>query len=1228
MSSVVMNGWQLVGGQSVDSGGGCDNSGGVSGEVGMGDQDGEPPSLTQDCLPSYTQDESGEHQALLNPSVSDGSTELPCQHQGQGAVPLNISSQSECHIRIFTPNESSAETYDSEECGVVCGDGHSEKVSSCEQSSLSSRESTCGTNPTSPAEDDASSVWKKSFVDSSTQTGPACDACSYILAAGKMTSVIESGSGDGYEYHALKKLYCTNKRSDENLKASGVVFSSQVTQTEQTSSRLDIGRPTSSKLSLAERRQKVCISDYSPLPLCDSSRGSDSGNSLGGGSSSSSTSTSNSCSSSSGTNCHFHKSGETGFKKVSACSELSPIASCGGDSTSNAGLAVSVGLSSDPSIKDIGGRSPCTPTSGCLKAGTRVPTGAHVQFDTPYEDDDTRVLHDTLVTEDGHITLHKPCGGSVTPTHGDQLSRLWSKLVPDSSPSEIASNLQVPKKWRRRQVSGSSSISLGSSSSDSTNSQGTEFERQAPDGGWGWVIVAASFMVHCIADGITMSFGVIFVELLSYFQESRSLTSWVGSLFMAIPLLAGPLASLLTDRYGCRTVTICGALVACFGFFVGAFVNTIPLLLLTVGIITGLGLAVCYVAAIVIVAFYFEKKRSLATGIAVAGSGIGTFLFAPLIQYLVDYWGWRLCFIMLAGIFLNMVVCGALMRDLEWTPRDSSSLRDANTTTVSSRRGSTSQSSETVGGRGGSVGTGLPSLEELRRLVQSGDVTALLSPDDTPSGTLRGSASLVLLPTFLSRSQALPPDVIPCLSSRTNAYEVVSHMYPHLLSHSLSGHVDQVHTQLEKKHLPKTQKEKMSTYALTPVTSCGSAAVNNQDKVEDVPLQHPSRSGPSYSDTDSTTPGSVLTSIPIQTGSGKKIDLKIEFNTPDDGDEADNEEENEDPKEMKAMLESVRWRGGGGRNNAGRRISTGCMGTSSSPPHAAPLHNMRINRQSMTYRGAMLNIHRYRLRASSCPDIYRNSIITIAKSQDERAWTYLDDVGELITSCVDVSYCMEASYLIFAISNFVLYVFYDTVYMYLTDYALGVGVSADDSANLISVIGILNCLGTVLMGYVGDRTWSSPVILYNVSMVICGLSIISMPFITNYWLLAMTSGVFGLFISANYALTSVILVELVSLEAFSKTYGMLLLIQGVANLIGPPLVGYVADTTGDYVMPFVMSGLFIVACGLILNAIPLIQRYKHKCPSSTSSPVDTPKNGSPTVISVYNLKKKSEPSQL
>lgn len=43
------------------------------------------------------------------------------------------------------------------------------------------------------------------------------------------------------------------------------------------------------------------------------------------------------------------------------------------------------------------------------------------------------------------------------------------------------------------------------------------------------------------------------------------------------------------------------------------------------------------------------------------------------------------------------------------------------------------------------------------------------------------------------------------------------------------------------------------------------------------------------------------------------------------------------------------------------------------------LKNMRVHRNSIHYRGAMLNTHRYRLKASSCPNIYRNSMTTIAK---------------------------------------------------------------------------------------------------------------------------------------------------------------------------------------------------------------------------------------------------------
>lgn len=69
-----------------------------------------------------------------------------------------------------------------------------------------------------------------------------------------------------------------------------------------------------------------------------------------------------------------------------------------------------------------------------------------------------------------------------------------------------------------------------------------------------------------------------------------------------------------------------------------------------------------YCPAIIIVTVYFEKRRALATGIAVAGAGVGTLIFPPLTAYLMENYTWRGTFFIYAGIILNCVVCGALFR--------------------------------------------------------------------------------------------------------------------------------------------------------------------------------------------------------------------------------------------------------------------------------------------------------------------------------------------------------------------------------------------------------------------------------------------------------------------------------------------------------------------------------------------------------------------------------------
>lgn len=74
-----------------------------------------------------------------------------------------------------------------------------------------------------------------------------------------------------------------------------------------------------------------------------------------------------------------------------------------------------------------------------------------------------------------------------------------------------------------------------------------------------------------------------------------------------------------------------------------------------------------YLPAIVAVSFYFEKRRSLATGLAVCGSGVGTFIFAPVTQLLLDEYGWQGTVLIEAGILLNCILCGAVFRPLPAT---------------------------------------------------------------------------------------------------------------------------------------------------------------------------------------------------------------------------------------------------------------------------------------------------------------------------------------------------------------------------------------------------------------------------------------------------------------------------------------------------------------------------------------------------------------------------------
>ncbi|XP_076386122.1 monocarboxylate transporter 9 [Megachile rotundata] len=651
------------------------------------------------------------------------------------------------------------------------------------------------------------------------------------------------------------------------------------------------------------------------------------------------------------------------------------------------------------------------------------------------------------------------------------------------------------------------------SSTDDNSSLEQLCEATPPDGGWGWVVVAASFMVNLIADGITFSFGVIYVEFLNYFGEGKSKTAWIGSLFMAMPLLSGPVASFLTDRYGCRRVSIAGSILATTGFVISSYANSMEVLVFTFGVLAGFGLSLCFVAAVVIVAYYFDKKRSFATGLSVCGSGIGTFIFAPVTQYLLAEYGWRGTTLILAGLFLNLAVCGCLMRDLEWTTTRAKAKTEERRKNREKKRSRIQSSSMDSFYASNSLNT-LTIMENLR-LHEEEDGEKLFS-------------SLVSLPTFVKNGEKVPLEVLELLSTRKNVYNVLLQNYPSLLISSRSfSDSGALHDQLST---PSAR------FVPTPSPLSELKGEENKDKV-----------------------------LPVS--------------------------EEQTPQQQADAAWRLWWLKKINLDSSLRRSST-LEHTRRLP--TAYLKDIRVHRHSLTYRGAMLNINRYRLRASSCPDIYRNSMTTIAKTK--LVWyAGLWEFWDLVVDMLDFSHFADSRFLLFAISNFLLHTWYDVPYVYLTDNAIEMGFSETDASILISVIGISNMGGEIILGWAGDRAWVNASIVYAVCMALCGAVTALIPMVvSSYYALCAISGAFGLFIGANYSLTSIILVELITLERFTNAYGLLLLVQGVANLMGPPLAGWLYDITGTYDLSFYLAGFFIALSGVLLLAMPLISLYR-KC---------------------------------
>ncbi|MBS0548316.1 MAG: MFS transporter [Proteobacteria bacterium] len=179
----------------------------------------------------------------------------------------------------------------------------------------------------------------------------------------------------------------------------------------------------------------------------------------------------------------------------------------------------------------------------------------------------------------------------------------------------------------------------------------------------GWWVVAGAFL--CMLTGFAMvySFAAFFSPLEHEFGAQRGETSLVFSIAAFLYFSIGAVAGTIADRIGPRPVVIGGLLLVAAGLVVAARADSLIEIYVGYGIGVGVGVGLSYVPSIAAVQHWFHRRRGTASGLAVAGIGVGTLIGAPLAHELIARIGWRPTYLVLAALTaLGAIVSGALVR--------------------------------------------------------------------------------------------------------------------------------------------------------------------------------------------------------------------------------------------------------------------------------------------------------------------------------------------------------------------------------------------------------------------------------------------------------------------------------------------------------------------------------------------------------------------------------------
>ncbi|KAI5966592.1 hypothetical protein CANMA_003269 [Candida margitis] len=172
--------------------------------------------------------------------------------------------------------------------------------------------------------------------------------------------------------------------------------------------------------------------------------------------------------------------------------------------------------------------------------------------------------------------------------------------------------------------------------------------------------VVAGFLCNFMVFGIGFSYGVLQefygtpTGPLAEYSDAK--ISIIGTVSTALTYICGIFNKALMLHLSPRNVMLIGCVLMSIGIIVTGFCSSYYQFILC-SIVQGIGGGIVYLPPVVCGPVYFDRHRSLASGVLFSGTGVGAFAMANLTKYLIKQVGWRWGLRILG--FMNLGVTGA-----------------------------------------------------------------------------------------------------------------------------------------------------------------------------------------------------------------------------------------------------------------------------------------------------------------------------------------------------------------------------------------------------------------------------------------------------------------------------------------------------------------------------------------------------------------------------------------